>query len=89
MEWYIYKVSTYYFLELLKMLPPVLSFNCHVSYAGAMVNKSQRFRMAVEIETGTMLPSVPMERVILFERVRRPMFDYLWVLLYIVAQVHS
>ena len=54
-----------------------------------MVNKSQRFRMAVEIETGTMLPSVPMESVILFERVRRPMFDYLWVLLYIVAQVHS
>ena len=54
-----------------------------------MVNKSQRFRMALEIETGTMLPSVPMENVILFERVRRPMFNYFWILLYIVAQALS
>ena len=45
--------------------------------------------MALEIETGTMLPSVPMENVILFERVRRPMFNYFWILLYIVAQALS
>ena len=45
--------------------------------------------MALEIETGTMLPSVPIESVILSERFRRPMFNYFWVLLYIVAQVLS
>ena len=89
MEWYIYKVSTWLFWSCWRCYRLWCHLTVEVSYAGAMVNKSQRFRMALEIETGTMLPSVPMESVILFERFRRPMFNYFWLLLYIVAQVLS